>query len=483
MPEDNSFFETMLDNLDDGVFILDDKGNYVYVNSSYIKIAGTSKKKLLSLNVFNMVKDGQIDRCIAEIVYREKRKIKMLQDVNNFSNQKFQQIVTSTPIFDSKGNVKNILSIAKPIYAINNEYRDAILNAQTMKVNLSEDSSAGPHFIPQEQQIVAESPQMKELLSIAATIAAVDSAIIISGESGTGKEVIAHYIHEKSARSQNKLVEINCASFPENLLEAELFGYERGAFTGALTTGKKGIIEEADKGTLFLDEINSLPLNLQGKLLRVLETKMVQRIGSTKEKYVDFRLLTATNVDLKSMVDQGTFRADLYYRLNVVPIIIPPLRERKEDIVPLTVFYLKKFGDQYGRAKSFSQDVIKVLLQYSWPGNVRELKNFVERMVVMSHQDVYEITQISENMLFGNIEPLTLEQEKEQPGEILPPLDKKSHFLEPGKPFPLRQYLDQIEQTILKEALEEYGSTHKAAKALGISQSGVIRRKEKFHMK
>lgn len=195
------------------------------------------------------------------------------------------------------------------------------------------------------------------------------------------------------------MIEINCASMPEALLESELFGYTKGAFTGALSTGKMGLIEAANGGTLFLDEINSMSLNLQAKLLRVLESHTITRIGATKPIEVDFRLVAATNRNLADCVKDQTFRADLYYRLNVIPITIPPLRERKDDIAVLTDFFLKKYCDKYELKKKFSKRVYKTFEYYDWPGNVRELKNIVERMVIMSTASTITINEVPEGML------------------------------------------------------------------------------------
>ena len=233
-------------------------------------------------------------------------------------------------------------------------------------------------------------------MSVAENVAALDSTVLLYGESGSGKEVLAHYIYDHSDRSEKPLITVNCAAFPENLIEAELFGYEKGSFTGA---SKMGLVEAADEGTLFLDEINSLPINVQGKLLRTLEEKSIQRIGSTKTKKVDFRLIAATNRNLQKLVEQGKFREDLYYRIQVIPLTIPPVRNRKEDIIPLCLHFLHYFGQKYNLQKEFSDSVLETLQHYSWPGNVRELRNFVERMVVMTPRATKMISQIPDGFL------------------------------------------------------------------------------------
>lgn len=235
---------------------------------------------------------------------------------------------------------------------------------------------------------------MCTLLRHARNIAQTDATVLLCGESGTGKEVVANYIYQNSPRAKAPFVKVNCAAFAESLLEAELFGYERGSFTGALNTGKKGLAESANGGTLFLDEVNSLPLPLQGKFLRLIEEHELRRIGSNTSIHMDFRLVAATNVDLSSMVAAGTFRADLYYRLSVVPLTIPPLRHRTADIVPLCKAFVKRMSEQYGMNKRFSDTALAQICAYEWPGNVRELRNFVERVIIMTPHEVELIEQI-----------------------------------------------------------------------------------------
>jgi two-component system nitrogen regulation response regulator NtrX len=235
-----------------------------------------------------------------------------------------------------------------------------------------------------EYRIIGESEHIKKILDFIDKVADSDASVLITGENGVGKEVVARLIHLKSPRRSEPFVDINCAAIPETLMESELFGYERGAFTGAVSS-KKGKIEVANKGTLFLDEIAEMPLGLQSKLLRVLQEKVVYRLGSNKGIEVDVRFVFSTNKDLKTQIKEGTFREDLYYRINVIPIHIPPLRERKDDIVPIATYYLGEFSSKYGKKGiEFSDEVKDVFLKYSWPGNVRELKNIVERLVIMS---------------------------------------------------------------------------------------------------
>jgi len=294
--------------------------------------------------------------------------------------------------------------------------------------------------------IVAESYAMKQVADIAIRVAGSSSTVLITGESGTGKELIARLIHEKSQRKNGPFVAVNLAAIPESLIESELFGYEKGAFTGA-DREKPGLIERAHGGTLFLDEIGELPLPLQVKLLRVIEEKEIQRLGGLKPKKVDFRLLTATNRDLEEMVKAGTFRDDLFYRINVIHIHIPPLRERKEDIPYLLEHFLKIYSAREAKKiKGFTREAYELLLRYHYPGNVRELENIVERAVVLSQGEYITTEEL----------PLSLRK------EIFP---QEQEFLS------LDERIEAIERSIILEALKRNNWVKtRAARELGISE-------------
>jgi len=251
------------------------------------------------------------------------------------------------------------------------------------------------YFLP---DIIGSTPAMQQVFKTIQKIAPTDSTVLITGETGVGKELVAKAIHSASHRRNNTFVKINCTAIPETLLESELFGYERGAFTGAVTS-KPGRFEIAHKGTVFLDEIGEMPLHLQAKLLNVLQDRAFERLGGIKTIKVDLRIIAATNVDLRAAVQSGKFRSDLFYRFNVVPIHIPPLRERKDDLIPLTHYLLKKFSGKYNKKKcDISPEALAAFTNYSWPGNVRELENVLERMVVMSETETFGIGQIPQEI-------------------------------------------------------------------------------------
>lgn len=311
-------------------------------------------------------------------------------------------------------------------------------------------------------EIIGVSPKMKKILELAQKVAqGSDTTILIEGETGTGKELLAEYIHFLSPRSSFPFIPINCGAIPKDLFESELFGYEKGAFTGALEKGKIGKVEAAEKGTLFLDEVGELPLSAQVKVLRVLEGKEYFRVGGVEKRKADVRIIAATNKDLEAEVKKGNFRDDLYFRLNVIKLTIPPLRERKEDIIPLFKFYMNSFNEQF--KKNFvriSPEAEKILLSYPWPGNVRELRNTVERIILIEKGDTIEPNHLS----------------------FLPEREVKIEF-KPVIP-PQGIILEEIEKSYILEALRmKKGNKMQAAKLLGISRSALLYRMEKYGIK
>jgi Nif-specific regulatory protein len=290
-------------------------------------------------------------------------------------------------------------------------------------------------------------------------VAPTRATVLLLGESGTGKTLIGRIIHDLSERKDFPFIKVNCASIPENLLESELFGYEKGAFTGADQT-KPGRFEEANKGTLFLDEIGELPLGLQAKLLRVLQDKEFERLGSNKTRQADVRIIAATNKDLAALAEEGSFRPDLYYRLNVFPLNAPPLRERKEDIPSLIIHFLNKVSKEYARKLTFSTEALAVLKEYDWPGNVREMENLVERLVILAENERIDADLI-------------------RPYLTIPVRDEAAHG-EDGEGAPS---LKSLEKSVIIDALcRSGGIQHKAARELGITPRQMGYRVKKFNL-
>ena len=292
---------------------------------------------------------------------------------------------------------------------------------------------------------------MERIVGTIKKVSVVDSTVLVLGETGVGKSRLVRHLHELSHRKNEMLYEINCAALPTNLIESELFGYAGGSFTGAHREGKKGILELAHKGTLFLDEIGEMPLEIQAKLLQVLQEKTFRSVGGRELKKVDVRIVAATNRNLQEMVKQGTFRKDLYYRLNVIPIHIPPLRERQEDILPLVSYYLQHFNEKYGRNVTLSPHVLHAFLEYPWEGNNREIENVMERVVITADELV------------------TMDD--------LPLSMQKSTIEQSGKS--LYEMLEEVERSIILKTYKVHGSSYKVAEALKISQSAATRKIKK----
>lgn len=348
----------ILDNIDAGIMVYDGAGNVVFANTVMINWRNIPRQDYLKMNVHDFTE--VIDICVFDLVCQEKRQVSRLQyyqDYQKIGGPTRVRLVTGVPIFDSFGKITHVITMLQDIEDFQNRYHtllkeNKILRSKTMPIKA------------ESQGIVVKSPAFQQVLNVANNVAPLDTTVLLCGESGSGKEVLAHYIHEHSGRKDKPMITANCAAFPENLIEAELFGYEKGSFTGASREGKKGLVAAADGGTLFLDEINSLPLSIQGKVLRMIEEKSVQPVGSVNAKKIDFRLIAATNQDLAAMVRDGTFRADLYYRIHVVPLTIPPVRNRPEDIIPLCLSFLEYFCKKYNLKKSFSPRVLEEVMRY-----------------------------------------------------------------------------------------------------------------------
>ncbi len=336
-------------------------------------------------------------------------------------------------------------------------------------------TSLARHESPTDREIhsdlVSQSPQMKEVLGIIKKVADSPSTILIIGESGTGKEIAARTLHENSSRSQKPFIAINCSAIPGTLMESELFGYEKGAFTGAITS-KPGRFELANEGTLFLDEVGEIPLELQAKLLRVLQENEIERVGGIKPIKINIRLIAATNKDLGQEVQHGMFREDLYYRLNVIPIILPPLRERKEDFTHLVDFFIQKYNKKLGKKiKSIDDKSMEILANHKWPGNIRQLENVIERMILLSEKDTLSQDNIpSEVSQLGNIHTPSLSPED------FSNLGSFKNII--------KETTQKLEKGLIVKALEEtHDNVTKAAKKLGISRKSLQNKMKEYHLR
>ncbi|HIU95325.1 MAG TPA: sigma 54-interacting transcriptional regulator, partial [Candidatus Copromorpha excrementipullorum] len=369
--------QEIIDNMRTGIWITDGEGKVLIVNNESVKTGGLTRDEVIGRTMDELLKVGYITESATLKVMASRKEECIVEELGTGGHC----MTTSIPMF-CQGEIDIIVSVERNISEV--EKLKSLLNEQVeMKKELQKELLK---FQSRKDELcgrmVTRNINMLHIREMAEDIGKIDAAVMITGESGTGKEVIADIIHKSSRRREAPFVKVNCAAIPETLMESEFFGYEQGAFTGASGNGKIGLFELADGGTLFLDEVGELSIPIQSKLLRVLQDKEVRRVGGEKSISVDIRIIAATNRDLKAEVAKGTFRKDLYYRLFVVPIALPPLRERKEDIELLTKHFLDIFNKQYNMKKTIGPEAMGIMERYQWPGNVRELRNVVERLVV-----------------------------------------------------------------------------------------------------
>ncbi len=434
----------------DGIHILDSEGNTLYINEACTRIEGLSKEEALGKNIRQLVEEGVYSESVTLKVLETKETTTIIQMVKNGK----EVLTTGTPTFKEDGTIDNVIVNSRDITDLNNLKRELSARENELERFRLEQKQFG--------NVIAKSPLMKKVLGIALTVAKVDSTVLLTGESGVGKGLIAQFIHDNSNRANGHFIKIDCSSIPETLIESELFGYEPGAFTGAEKSGKIGLLEMAKGGTVFLDEIGEMPLSMQPKLMRAIQDREIVPVGGKKVKRLDVRFISATNVDLVRLVNEKLFREDLYYRLNVVPINIPPLREREDDVLPLIKHMLEKINERYGLSKELSVDVYNTLLRYPWPGNVRQLENFIERILVSTSNDMIEMNDISSGMFKGkDTEPYTVD------------LDGKSY----------KELLAEYDKYVIKEIIKKEGSIPKAAKKMEIDPTTLRRKLAKYKEK
>jgi transcriptional regulator with PAS, ATPase and Fis domain len=471
MESNYEFLTTVLENIDIGIFVLDAQGNYLYVNDEYCNILNRSRDSYEGMSIPKFKEQGYLTYSVYEMVIEKNAPVTTIVTINDIIfNKTYHFLTTANPTFNSDGSIKYIFFTQEPIEKTSKRIQSGVLNRHVITSHLVNPKA-------QQFDIVSESPQMKQLLETLFQVSKTDASILISGPSGVGKEVLTKYIHQNSLRNKGPFVVLNCAAIPENLIESELYGYEKGAFSGASSSGKEGLIEAANGGTLFLDEINSMPLGLQAKLLRVLETKQVTRLGSVVPKEIDFRLVCATNENLQTLVSQKLFRSDLFYRINVISVYIPPLCERKEDIIPLSLFYMQYFCKKYSCVKALDEIVLNSMLSYEWPGNVRELRNFVERLIISSPDTELLISTVPKELLkqienegMSTVSHTTLPLVTDIP-------------IQDTETFSLNSYMDECEKQLLINLLTQHKSPSKVAQILKLNLSNVYRKIKKYNLK
>ena len=448
--------QAIIDSSSDGLFVCDGDANVIRVNPASERIHKRPASEMVGRNMRELIPEGFIDRSAALEACMQKETVSLLQNMPN--NRKLISI--GTPVFDQAGELIRVVVSERDITEIDTLQRE-LENQEAIKDQYRHQMLEMQQAELEQRKIIARSPNMIKALRQAMRVATADSSVLILGESGVGKGVIADMIHHNSRRADRPLIKINCGAIPESLVEAELFGYEKGAFTGANTGGKPGQFELANEGILFLDEVAELPLSAQVKLLRFLEDGGITRLGATEERKVDVRVLAATHRDLDDMVEKGTFRLDLYYRLNVIPIHVPALRERRDCLVPLIRHYIDHFSLLNNESRRLSRAAIDALCNYSFPGNVRELMNICERLVVMSETEVIDMVDLP-GQVAGSVKT-RLPEEMDWPETVT-----------------LQEALETVERNILTKARERYRSQSRIAEVLGVNQSTIARKLKRY---
>lgn len=450
--------DAVLDSSYDGIYITDGNAVTIRVNKAYERITGIKPDYILGKNITVLVDEGIISQaCSVEVI-----KTKKVTTIQQTLASGKVILVTGTPIFDDLGNVDMVVNNVRDITELL-ELREALKEKEKAVDLYNSELERLRKRISQKPEIMTRNVNMQILMESALRAARHDTTVLITGETGVGKEVMASFIHRNSDRRKKKLVKVNCSAIPESLMESEFFGYEKGAFTGANVNGKIGLFEESNEGTIFLDEIGELPINLQSKLLRVLQEQEIQRVGGVSAVKINVRVIAATNRNLEEMANQGLFRKDLFYRLNIIPLAIPALRDRKEDILPLANDFLDKLNALYGGSKRFSKEVYELFSQYEWPGNIRELKNIIERAFVMTDNqliDVVNLPTIMESVRHGH----------SGASEIAINIENVS----------LKEATTKLEAQLLERAFANYGNVRDAAKSLGIDASTFVRKRAKY---
>ncbi|HAE62120.1 MAG TPA: transcriptional regulator [Eubacteriaceae bacterium] len=442
----------VMESTPDAIYTIDSNGIILRFNSMLAKILGVDTSKILGKNLKDLKEGGIFPESVALMCLEQKKEITLTQTLDDNKHV----MISSYPMFKDDDVVFVVTKIRDMTELV--EMKNELEQIKRLSSNYYRELKL-LRKMTESSDIIAQSDAMKNVIDLAQRVAQVDTTVLISGESGTGKEVIAKIIHGEGKRKDGPFIKINCGAIPENLLESELFGYAEGSFTGASKKGKPGLFEVATGGTLLLDEIGDLPFLLQVKLLRVLQDSEFYRVGDVKATKTDVRVIAATNRNLEEMVKKGLFREDLYYRLNVVQITIPPLRERKSDIIPLIYHFISKFNEKYSFNKNINSDSVEMLLEYHWPGNVRELENTIENMLVLSPT----------NSLSSDTIPKSISEK----------VELAHGHKENAKSNTLGTLVASYEKKIINDALERSKDMEEAAKFLGVHRTTLLRKLKK----
>ena len=446
----------------DGLWVHDSNGKIININTVSEMINGIRAKDVIGKSIYDLIEEGVFEGAVTPEILRTKRQFSTLS-----YNKKTQKrvLVTGTPILDEDGNVSLIVSNERDLTHWNAVKAD-LERSRKVAEKYKDEFEELSRLESGQPEIVSESQAMKQVLRVGMKLARMGASnILIQGESGTGKGLLAKFIHENGKRNSKPFIQINCAALPESLLEAELFGYEKGAFTGAREQGKIGLFELAHEGTLFLDEIGDIPISVQAKLLKYLDDQEILPLGGIQRKKVDCCVIAATNRDLEQLTRQEHFRKDLFFRLNTFRIHIPPLRLRPDDVIKMTEYFLDMYNTEYQVQRRISPETILGLQAYKFPGNVRELQNIIKNAVVLSEIDLLD------EIFAENIGVESKRAAAEQ-----------RSFADMQYPMRLQDRLEHVEEEILTDAFARFRSTRKIAQNLGTSQSSVMRKINKYNL-
>lgn len=449
--EAKEYVRAVIECIDDGIFILDDKSTVLEINE---KGLGTKKREdIVGRTMRELINEG---------IYRDSCTLKVIKSKSKetmFQYDETETLTTGIP-YIKDGKIEMIVCCERELKEIDIMKEQLRINEEKLDKYKSEINYLRSILAKETKDIVLESPKMKQVVELALTAAKYDSRVLVEGETGVGKEIIAKLIYRNGIRKNGPFIAVNCSAIPENLIESELFGYEKGSFTGADEKGKKGYFELANKGVLFLDEIGEISLSFQSKLLRALQENEIQRIGGKKSIKIDVQVIAATNKNLAEKVQTGEFKADLFYRLNTFPIMIPALRDRQADIVPLIYSFADKFNKKYGTQKRFSLSSLNVLQVYEWPGNVRELENIIERLVLTIRDDIINAEHV--RAILGM---------------------REKTFGEIGEKGTLKEVAELAEKELIKKYMEIYKDSEDLEKALDVSRATLNRKLLKYDLR
>jgi PAS domain S-box-containing protein len=444
--------QDILDLYDDGIFISDRKGTTLTVNRMYEKLTGLGKEAVRGRNVSHLVGENVFDVVVNPEVVRTGKPVTRMQKIHG--SQKV--MLHGRPVFDERGEVCLVVTFVRDITMIAQfqeqiAQQKEIIEAFMGRIDLLREPR-------RHDDSVFENAEMKKTVALLERVADTDATILLLGETGSGKDVLARIAHSASGRREKMFLKVDCGSIAPNLIESELFGYTPGAFSGAVMKGKLGYFEAADGGTIFLDEIGELPMSMQTRLLRVLQDQEVIRVGASQPRKIDVRVIAATHRNLKEDMENGRFRSDLFYRLNVAPIHVLPLRERREDIAPLAKLFLQRFAAKYKKKIHFAPEALAVLTDYNWPGNVRELQNMVQNMVITKEPPLIRLTDLPRHII----------------GNLQRPEGKDAALRAPSTP--LKDIMASLEREILEKALQTHASVSEVARIFQVDRTTIFRK-------